>query len=161
MISFTHGEGFGRPLLEFSVTGKPIFAPNWSGQIDFLPMGNAILLKGKLEKIDKSAVWDHILLENSEWFRVDYEYAKIKMDMFFNHPGQFIEIGRKQANNSENFTLEKMTERFGEIIKKYYIYEPELTTLKIPKLEKISDETKNIVIPDLSSLEGFKNIEKI
>ena len=26
LVSFTHGEGYGRPLLEFSVTGKPVIA---------------------------------------------------------------------------------------------------------------------------------------
>ena len=26
MVSLTKGEGFGRPLLEFSLTGKPIIA---------------------------------------------------------------------------------------------------------------------------------------
>jgi glycosyltransferase involved in cell wall biosynthesis len=36
MISFTKAEGFGRPLLEFSSTGKPIIAPHYSGQADFL-----------------------------------------------------------------------------------------------------------------------------
>ena len=36
MISFAKGEGFGRPLLEFSTTGKPIIAPYYSGQTDFL-----------------------------------------------------------------------------------------------------------------------------
>ena len=36
MISFTKGEGYGRPLLEFSLTGKPIIASGWSGQTDFL-----------------------------------------------------------------------------------------------------------------------------
>jgi len=36
MISFTKGEGFGRPLLEFGITGKPIIASNWSGHLDFL-----------------------------------------------------------------------------------------------------------------------------
>ena len=35
-ISFTKGEGFGRPLLEASVSGKPVIASNWSGHIDFL-----------------------------------------------------------------------------------------------------------------------------
>ena len=30
-ISFTHGEGFGRPLLEASLTGKPVIFPAWSG----------------------------------------------------------------------------------------------------------------------------------
>ena len=35
-ITFTKGEGFGRPLLEASLTGKPIIAPGWSGHMDFL-----------------------------------------------------------------------------------------------------------------------------
>ena len=29
------GEGFGRPLLEFALTGKPTIATGWSGHIDF------------------------------------------------------------------------------------------------------------------------------
>jgi len=32
MVSFTKAEGFGRPLLEFSTTGKPIIAPHYSGK---------------------------------------------------------------------------------------------------------------------------------
>jgi hypothetical protein len=31
MISLTKGEGFGRPLLEFSLVNKPIIASGWSG----------------------------------------------------------------------------------------------------------------------------------
>ncbi len=34
-INLTHGEGFGRPLLEASQSGKPIIASNWSGHLDF------------------------------------------------------------------------------------------------------------------------------
>ena len=30
MVMFTHGEGFGRPLLEFSTTGKPILAVSYT-----------------------------------------------------------------------------------------------------------------------------------
>ena len=36
MVSFTKGEGFGRPLLEFSLLNKPIIASGWSGHLDFL-----------------------------------------------------------------------------------------------------------------------------
>ena len=36
MVSFTKAEGFGRPLLECATTGKPILAPHYSGQMDFL-----------------------------------------------------------------------------------------------------------------------------
>ena len=36
-LTFTHGEGFGRPLLEEkSFGGKPIIAPISTGQADFL-----------------------------------------------------------------------------------------------------------------------------
>jgi len=31
-LTFTHGEGFGRPLLEASFSGKPILAPIATGQ---------------------------------------------------------------------------------------------------------------------------------
>ena len=35
MVSLTKGEGFGRPLLEFTQTKKPILATGWSGHIRF------------------------------------------------------------------------------------------------------------------------------
>ena len=36
MVSLTHGEGFGRPLQEATMTGLPVLASAWSGQLDFL-----------------------------------------------------------------------------------------------------------------------------
>jgi hypothetical protein len=36
MINLTKGEGFGRPLLEFTQSKKPVIASNWSGHLDFL-----------------------------------------------------------------------------------------------------------------------------
>mgnify|MGYP000921532985 CR=1 FL=1 len=36
MVSFTKGEGFGRPLLEFSLSKKPIIVSGWSGHMDFI-----------------------------------------------------------------------------------------------------------------------------
>ena len=35
-ISLTHGEGFGRPLLEATISEKPVIVSNWSGHLDFL-----------------------------------------------------------------------------------------------------------------------------
>ena len=64
-ISFTKGEGFGRPLLEASVSGKPVIASNWSGHVDFLK--HSILLGGKVEKVHPSAV-NQFVLKDSGWF---------------------------------------------------------------------------------------------
>ena len=36
MVSMTHGEGFGRPLLEATMLGLPVAASGWSGHLDFL-----------------------------------------------------------------------------------------------------------------------------
>jgi glycosyltransferase involved in cell wall biosynthesis len=55
MVSFTKGEGFGRPLAEFAMTGKPIIASNWSGHIDFLHKDYCTLLPGQLTEVHKSA----------------------------------------------------------------------------------------------------------
>ena len=52
MVTLTKGEGFGRPLLEFTMSGKPVIASNWSGHKDFLPMDKAIMVGGKLTQVD-------------------------------------------------------------------------------------------------------------
>ena len=55
MISLTKGEGFGRPLLEFTQTKKPVITTGWSGHIDFLKPDMSILLPGTLNDVHKSA----------------------------------------------------------------------------------------------------------
>jgi len=60
-VSFTKGEGFGRPLLEASLSGKPVIASNWSGHIDFLK--HSVLLGGKLGQVHPSAANNFILKE--------------------------------------------------------------------------------------------------
>ena len=55
MTMFTHGEGFGRPILEFSTTGKPMLVSNWSGHIDFLKKDAVTLMKGRLTEVPKDA----------------------------------------------------------------------------------------------------------
>ena len=56
MVSLTKGEGFGRPLLEFSLTKKPIITTNWSGHIDFLDGEHTTLLGGELTSTHPSAL---------------------------------------------------------------------------------------------------------
>ena len=62
-VSFTHGEGFGRPLLEASISGKPVIAPNWSGHVDFLDSKYSVLLDGQLQKVQKGSFPDDFFVE--------------------------------------------------------------------------------------------------
>tara|TARA_R100001443_G_scaffold109638_2_gene121053 strand:- start:1381 stop:2679 length:1299 start_codon:yes stop_codon:yes gene_type:complete len=116
MVSFTKGEGFGRPLLEYSVTGKPTIASNWSGHIDFLS-AYGVMLPGKLNKVHESVVWDKVILKDSEWFTVDYGYASgILKDVHKNYK-KYHEKSRKQTQYvKDNFTLKEMTKKFEEIM---------------------------------------------
>ena len=54
-LSFTKGEGYGRPLAEFCLTKKPMIASGWSGQLDFLSREFSVLLPGSLTPVHPSA----------------------------------------------------------------------------------------------------------
>ena len=69
-ITFTKGEGYGRPLAEASLSQKPIIASNWSGHIDFLK--EAVLLPGTLTNVHPSTVWENVIIPESQWFTIDY-----------------------------------------------------------------------------------------
>jgi hypothetical protein len=45
-VSFTKGEGYGRPIAEFITTGKPVLVSGWSGQVDFVNPAFHIYLDG-------------------------------------------------------------------------------------------------------------------
>jgi len=68
IINFAHGEGFGRPTLEFiSTTKKPIICTNWSGHVDYLrDCPDHFKLNYKLQQVPKNMVWENIILEDSK-----------------------------------------------------------------------------------------------
>jgi hypothetical protein len=77
-------------------------------------------------------------------------------------------MGRKQANNVENFTLEKMTEKFESLLKNYYIKNNDLKIPELPiltklnkSLEEIMKEDSNPVSKevDVTKIEGFEEVD--
>lgn len=141
MVSFTHGEGFGRPMLEFSVTQKPVIVSKWSGHLDFLK--HAVLLPGELKQVHQSATWENVILPESKWYYVNYPYAsKILKDVYDNYK-KYIPDARKQAMVSrEEFNHDKMTVLLGEILDKYVpkqieLFLPKLQNITLPKLKKV------------------------
>ncbi len=118
-LSFTHGEGFGRPLLEFSMTGKPVIASGWSGQVDFLNENGSVLLKGDLRNVDPSAA-NQFLLGESQWFYVNYSDAALKLNDVFNNYSKYLsESSKLGAENRVKFSHSKMTESLKVICDRY------------------------------------------
>jgi glycosyltransferase involved in cell wall biosynthesis len=137
MVSFTKGEGFGRPLLEFSFVGKPIIASNWSGHLDFLDGGYVQLLPGALTPVHPSSFMGNLLIQGANWFTVNYEYAssilkntyKSAMYKMLHENAQTL-----MKKNKEKFTLKKMQDKFEEVMKKYVPEQKaiDLSALKMP-----------------------------
>jgi hypothetical protein len=136
MISFAKGEGYGRPMAEFTLTGKPIIASGWSGQVDFLPKDNAVLLEGSLTQVHESAA-DQFCMKESQWFTVNYSLAANKIYDVFNKYDTYIEKSKGLKDNTlKNFTLDKMHEVFTNIMDGNVKAAPKVVPFNLPKLNK-------------------------
>jgi glycosyltransferase involved in cell wall biosynthesis len=140
MLNFTKGEGFGRPLLEFSLTGKPVIVSNWSGHLDFLKSG-AVLLEGELKEVHESAA-DNFLLKEAKWFNVNVSKSlPVIKDVYKNYDKYKVDSFQLGKQNKQNFSLEKMTKLFDIILNQYGIYnkkQPTFQPMQLPKLKMVS-----------------------
>jgi glycosyltransferase involved in cell wall biosynthesis len=139
MVNFTKGEGFGRPLLEFSMFKKPIIASGWSGHVDFLNREFVSLIEGKLQPIHPSAVVENILIKESTWFEFDPVAASQKMiDVWSNYKKYEANAKRQTHYAKSNFSFEKMVETLKEYYNKNVKKTPKLVLPTLPKLNKIA-----------------------
>jgi len=135
-VSLTKGEGFGRPLLEASISGKPVIAPNWSGHIDFLDAEMSTLIAGQITQIHPSAVIQDMLIPESGWFTVDYKKASDTLVDVYKNYKKYTDGAKRQAYRSRTeFSLDKMAEKLLNILDKQV---PKQVEFKLPQLQKIS-----------------------
>ena len=135
MVSFTKGEGYGRPLLEFSTTGKPIIASGWSGHMDFLDKNSNVLLGGKLENVHPSAANDWLIKE-AQWFQVHSQQGISAMKEVFKKYKQYSKNSKKQKYYAQNnFSWDKMKELVKNSLEKNVPEFPKQVELSLPKLQ--------------------------
>ena len=151
MITLTKGEGFGRPLLEFSMTGKPIIASAWSGHMDFLDRDLTVLLPGKVEAVHPSAVNDFVL-KDSQWFTADYNVAGGAMMEIYKNYNKYASNAKKMSYyNKNNYRLEDMGRKINWFFEKNVPEFAEELELKLPaSVSKI----KTITLPKLKKIGG-------
>jgi hypothetical protein len=136
MVSLAKGEGFGRPLLEFTQSKKPIITTAFSGPLDFLNKEFVTLVDGTLTNVHPSAA-NQWLIQEAKWFAPDPgQVGHYLKDMFENYKN-YIDGGKRQGFYAKtNFSFEKMVEKLDEYLK--YIPEfPKQATLKLPQIKKI------------------------
>jgi len=149
-ISLTHGEGFGRPLLEASLSEKPVIASNWSGHKDFLPDDKALMLPGNLTKTPPEAFPENIYVEGSQWFSVNYPVASNVVKDVYNNYKKYKPLAKKLSfENKNRFSLNAMTTEFEKILDKYLPEFEQQVSLKLPQLKPSGKTTSNIKLPTL------------
>jgi len=145
MINLTKGEGFGRPLLEFSLVKKPIITTGWSGQLDYLNPEFTTLLTGELTPVHPSAA-NQFLLQEAKWFTPDNgQIGHYLKDVFENYKKYQEKAVRQAYKSKTEFSYEKMKELIDERLtalipefpKEVKLQLPQLKKLELPKLKKI------------------------
>lgn len=137
-VSFTKGEGFGRPLMEAALTNKPIIASKWSGHLDFLTPEANILVEGELTKIHPSAVWQGILNEGSEWFTINHGMAVAYLKDVYKNYKTYTDKSRKNYHHIKtNFSFDKMKEKLDAVLTSRLPEFPKQVSIVLPKLKKV------------------------
>jgi len=136
MISLTKGEGFGRPLLEFTQSKKPVIATNFSGHLDFLDKEFASLIPGELKPVHESAVQEGLIIKESKWFAPDIDFIQLLLKDYFSSYKTYEVKGKQLGYRCKtNFSFDQMSENLIEIIDKNA---PKKVEIKLPNIKKIS-----------------------
>ena len=155
-VSFTKGEGYGRPLAEAAITGKPVITTNWSGHTDFINKDYNILVGGELKNVHPSAA-NQWLLKESQWFNISTDIASRAMKDVFKNYKRYWEKSRKQTQYlKDNFSFNKMTERLNSLLPKVEAA-PKIQPLQLPKLKKVGEtkpELPKLKLPKLKKIEA-------
>lgn len=137
-VSFTKGEGFGRPLLEATQSRKPVIVSGWSGHLDFLNADESVLLGGELKAVDESAVWQGVIMREAQWFNVDVANASRAMQYVMKNYGKLLNGALTLAKkNKDKFGYDTIKQNTATLLEKYVPKFAMPVPMKLPKLRKI------------------------
>jgi len=122
--------------------------------MDFLSQTDSMLLGGELVQVPKSQHWKDIIVADSQWFNVNETQAYKAMNYCFEN---YDEVKEKALNlmkvNRDKFTLDKMSEKLGEIVIPFVDKIPQQVGLQLPKLKKIGNsKPPKIKLPKLKKV---------
>jgi glycosyltransferase involved in cell wall biosynthesis len=137
-VSFTKGEGYGRPIAEFISTGKPVLVSGWSGHVDFVNPAFHSYLDGELNQVHPSAVWEGVINSGSSWFRVNYQAAGATMREVYKKYKNYLSNSKKSVNEIETkWSFDSMTKKFDDYLTDYLPKFAQKIQLNLPKLKKV------------------------
>lgn len=135
LLSFTKGEGYGRPLAEFCLSKKLVIASGWSGHLDFLNPEFSLLLPGELTKTHPSAQSRGLILPEASWFSINSTVASKALEEVFTNYASYEGRGKRQGHLIKTkFSYDNMTLLLASYLHNYV---PKQVELKLPVLKKV------------------------
>lgn len=113
LVTLTHGEGFGLPILESAACGVPVIGTNWSAHPEFLNLGMFVKVDTTLGAVPASRIDGSIWMQGSEWGMANEQDFKKKVLKFYESSS----TPKKIAMDSRKNFLEKYS--FKAIAKLY------------------------------------------
>lgn len=142
MYNLTKGEGFGRPILEFTQAKKPIIISGWSGHVDFLDAEYTSLIPGELKNVHQSAQVQNMILAESQWFSPDMSVATQHLKNVYEKYNKYEETAKRQSHICKTkFSFDEMKNLLSiyvdKIPKQVGLQLPQLKKIELPKLKKV------------------------
>ena len=172
LITTTHGEGYGLPIIEAAACGLPVIATNWSGHLDFLSIkgkNKFVPINYTLEEIPQSSVWEGVLDKGTKWavpIESDVKMKMAKVMLSYAKPKEWATELAVHIANTFNDTIGKT---FAADVYKIANNEPTQLTKNIlvhtsPRYDRLQDVTLTIVSDvkiSESSLALQKSLEQL
>ena len=134
MFNLTKGEGYGRPILEFTQAKKPIIVSGWSGHVDFLDPQFCSLVGGELKNVHQSAQVQNMILAESQWFSPDVSQASLFLKNVYEKYSKYQENAKRLSHLCKTkFSFEEMKNLLSIYVDKI----PKQVGLQLPQLKKI------------------------
>lgn len=89
-VSLHRAEGFGLGMAEAMALGKPVIATGWSGNVDFMGVGNSILVDYRLIPVQPG---EYPHSEGARWADPDIKAAAAAMRRLVDEPGLAKKLG--------------------------------------------------------------------
>ena len=103
LVSATHGEGWGRPLMEAMSLGLPVIATNWSAHTAFVRDDTGYPVKYTLAPVDAANVQEYPRFEGHVWATIDNQDLQAQMRHVYEELMSGSEVLKAKVQNGQDF----------------------------------------------------------